>query len=99
MDDRTGPPSDDQILDAIESVEAEQRRRSEEAHPAEIMLYRQAHVWAREAIVSIDASPGPTASLMLRNPETNAWRAIVLPDGSRWQLAFIGRPDGLIVPN
>ena len=89
---------DHPIDDAIERVEQKAADRATATARAEIPLFTQAHFWAPERVATIDAQPGPRPTLMIWDNAAQAWRGVVLPDGTRWIVSWAGRADGIIVP-
>lgn len=96
MAERTDPPAEDE--DPVAAAIDRRIDAAVVASPARILLFGQAHRWEVGMSADVDAIPGDRASLMLMDPERSAWRAIVLPDGTRWSFTCTGRSDGLVVP-
>lgn len=84
----------DAITEAIEAVE----ERATAQRPATIPLLVQGHRWTAGNNAEIHAQADDRPSLLVFDPESQAWRAVILPAGTLWLISCIGRPDGLVVP-
>lgn len=83
----TKRPAPDPIGDAIDRIAAAAHNRT----AVRIPVLDVPHSWPDDADVVVQAPEDPAAPLLLIwDAAEQAWRAIVLPPGSRWQI----RPEG-----
>lgn len=85
------PAPDPSPIDAaIDAVEERKRREEmaklEDRQVGRIPLLLQPHTWDGASEVTVDAIPGDAPTMLLWDASEGAWRAIVLPDGSKWRI-------------
>lgn len=87
MSDHDRSPIDRAIDTVDEQAAAELRARLEPRTQVPFDLLTTAHEWPEDAQVTLNASEdGHRPALLLFDEEQMAWRAILMPPGTRWRI-------------